>query len=449
MKKVLVMLAILVAGSTVANAQLNGLLNKAKKAAQEKVEGATKKGKEKTEKAAESTAKKGKEAAKAASLKPSKAAIAADPQASITEPEKGFTKSPAYIAAFYENLDKKIFPFQPYYTEDNRIMYQPDSLYIWKVYLDFNDLLNQHQVDPLHSCIFGNYIKRNDGLSVPTTDAFLNGAMARFLADPYSLKTYGDMVRVRLMFENMRMGFVTFCGSGDDQNSHFLKTPNEELRLMESQYERYYRWMKAYDMCCELIENTVPFNNIGSVCLNRMRTIEEMKKKGDANSLNIALRCWRELQYAMEDAEKSKNNPNDENYRNLKIDYEKYSIVEFNKFANPICLAAGPAVAMPKGVAVAANLQAKANELGKKNWGSKFVKAIFTTNNWQIFKNPKYPYNVMHRSLNVDFITLENGTYFVHHFVLKQMAKSNTTFGDYGIMAQMASPITQKVNYKK
>ena len=47
---------------------------------------------------------------------PSAEAVAADPNAKNTTVDKGYTKSIGQIHAFYEHLDTKRFPYQPYYA---------------------------------------------------------------------------------------------------------------------------------------------------------------------------------------------------------------------------------------------------------------------------------------------------------------------------------------------
>ncbi|MDY5035160.1 MAG: hypothetical protein SPF16_01740, partial [Prevotella sp.] len=82
--------------------------------------------------------------------------------------------------------------------------------------------------------------------------------------------------------------------------------------------------------------------------------------------------------------------------------------------------ASEPATEMAKGVSVPANLKSKADAEARKQWGAGFVKSIFLTSQWTEFTNPKYPYQVMHRSMDVDFIVKEGDNYFVYHWVFKE-----------------------------
>ena len=110
--------------------------------------------------------------------------------------------------------------------------------------------------------------------------------------------------------------------------------------------------------------------------------------------------------------------------------------------------ASEPATEMAKGVNVPANLKSKADAEARKQWGAGFVKSIFLTSQWTEFTNPKYPYQVMHRSMDVDFIVKEGDTYFVYHWVFKEGVYGGKGTGAFSIMARMKRPTKEKVNYK-
>ena len=110
--------------------------------------------------------------------------------------------------------------------------------------------------------------------------------------------------------------------------------------------------------------------------------------------------------------------------------------------------ASEPATEMAKGVNVPANLKSKADAEARKQWGAGFVKSIFLTSQWTEFTNPKYPYQVMHRSMDVDFIVKEGDTYFVYHWVFKEGVYGGKGTGAFSIMARMKRPTKEKVDYK-
>ncbi|MCI6723150.1 MAG: hypothetical protein MR463_01575 [Bacteroidales bacterium] len=110
--------------------------------------------------------------------------------------------------------------------------------------------------------------------------------------------------------------------------------------------------------------------------------------------------------------------------------------------------ASEPATEMAKGMNVPANLKSKADAEARKQWGAGFVKSIFLTSQWTEFTNPKYPYQVMHRSMDVDFIVKEGDNYFVYHWVFKEGVYGGKGTGAFSIMARMKRPTKEKVNYK-
>lgn len=64
---------------------------------------------------------------------------------------------------------------------------------------------------------------------------------------------------------------------------------------------------------------------------------------------------------------------------------------------------------MAKGVSAPPALKKIADAEARKTWGAGFVKSIFLTSQWTNFKNPKWPYQVMTRRMEVDFIVKEGG----------------------------------------
>ena len=127
MTKTIVALALLFGCSATTNAQIGGLLNKAKKAAKEKVENKVKKAKNDARNKAEDAAMEKTGMKKAdydpnRKYKPSKEALAADPQANDQTIQEGFTKSIGDIHACYEQI-QDVTLYSPYYTDDAKRFY--------------------------------------------------------------------------------------------------------------------------------------------------------------------------------------------------------------------------------------------------------------------------------------------------------------------------------------
>ena len=68
-----------------------------------------------------------------------------------------------------------------------------------------------------------------------------------------------------------------------------------------------------------------------------------------------------------------------------------------------------PTTELAKGVSAPPALKKIADAEARKTWGAGFVKSIFLTSQWTNFKNPKWPYQIMTRRMEVDFIVKEGG----------------------------------------
>jgi len=127
--------------------------------------------------------------------------------------------------------------------------------------------------------------------------------------------------------------------------------------------------------------------------------------------------------------------------------FNKVSMSRYMTFVAEDYAMSAKADALPNGVNVPANIKRAADAEGKKQWGAKFVKSVFKTSKWKEFKNPKYPYQVRHRSMDVDFIVKEGSAYYVYHWVLKEGVSRGKGTGTFSIMARMKQPTREKVTY--
>lgn len=217
------------------------------------------------------------------------------------------------------------------------------------------------------------------------------------------------------------------------------------VSLFEKEEPRTQRWHTVKRQATDLAISVTPIEIIGGAINNAINRYKKHEAEGNTKQMFITSR---EIQLMMEHLQAH------DNYEQRKKDFEPliraYEPIEgsYRSLLQSNYDASAPAVAMPKGVSVSAALQNVANAEGKKQWGDKFVKAIFLTSNWREFKNPKYPYNVMTRTMDVDFITKEGDNYFVNHWVLKEGVSGGKGTGTYSINARMKQPVKEKVNYK-
>lgn len=466
-------LALAFAITTPANAQFGNLLNKAKKTVKENVDMEVKASRKKAEDAAAGAVNKitgeadrstelsiagapaeesnnyggaynGIETLYKRNLRPSEAAVAADPKASITTVEKNYTKSPAQMRGVWEQLDAKLFPYQPYYAEENKGFYDPDADAPVIVYGQLCRLLEEAEMPFGKPGLFAEFVKYKDDLHVPAVDVLLCSYYAEFIADPESYVAYNHFVKAR----------VAHTGFTSDRIKMNMKDPMKyaatmgdgtAVNLFEKEFDRIGRWRNVNRMAERLAHGATPFDIIGAAATNAINRYKQHEAKGDTKQMIVT---GREIQAIMDDL------VHHDEYEQRKADctslmrqYEpikdKYrSLLQSNHDAS------APAVAMAQGVNVPAAVKSKADAEARKQWGDAFVKSVFLTSQWKELKNPKYPYQVMHRSMDVDFIVKEGNNYFVYHWVLKEGVSGGKGTGTFSIMARMKQPTKEKVDYR-
>lgn len=187
----LAVLALAFATATPALAQFDNIQNKTKNAAKEKVDKSVIENKLDVDETADKTMESSGLSAAISSievtcgnegayggiatlhklnLRPSATAMEADSAAGITSVEKNYTKSPAQIRGIWERLDTTLFPYQPYYAEENRAFYNPDDETPIIVYAKICRLLEEAETafGRTGACSeFVNYV--NGSASLPST----------------------------------------------------------------------------------------------------------------------------------------------------------------------------------------------------------------------------------------------------------------------------------------
>lgn len=463
-------IALAFAATTPAEAQFGGLLNKAKKAAKEKVDKKAKEAKNKAENAArgaigdaaenagvpgaaglsddESNAYEGAYGGLndlyAKNLKPSAEAVAADPKASVTTVEQNYTKSPAQMRGVWEKLSPELFPYQPYYAQENIAYYDTDGKTPVVVYYKICDVLENADRTMRLGGVLSEFVEYKDGTNVPIVELLLNPYFAEFFADSQGYVPYNHFVRASIVASAMPTK-IKLNTKDDGYKYTITMGDGSTVSLFEKEEPRTGRWHKVKGRAEAMAMSVTPIEIIGGAINNAINRYK--KHKADGNTKQIIITS-REIQLMM------KHLQGHDNYEQRKKDFEPliraYEPIQdsYRSLLQSNYDASAPAVAMPKGVSVSAALQNTANAEGKKQWGDKFVKAIFTTSKWTEFKNPKYPYQVMHRSMDVDFITKDGDNYFVNHWVLKEGVSGGKGTGTYSIMARMKQPTREKVDYK-
>ena len=213
MTKTIVALALLFGCSATTNAQIGGLLNKAKKAAKEKVENKVKKAKNDARNKAEDAAMEKTGMKKAdydpnRKYKPSKEVLAADPQANDQTIQEGFTKSIGDIHACYEQI-QDVTLYSPYYTDDAKRFYGIGAEEGTFYNIFFGMFSETLKYDGIHKAYhypkFTPVNLANDQIQVPCDEFVLNFWKCRFIADPKSEKALKEFVYAYTWLNSMNV----------------------------------------------------------------------------------------------------------------------------------------------------------------------------------------------------------------------------------------------------
>lgn len=463
-----VAIALAFAITTPANAQFGNVLNKAKKAVKEKVETTVKETKKKVEnttsvavdkttgEVAERTGiseevstknegsyggikdlyKKG--------LKPSAAAVEADPKASVNTVERNYKKSPAQLRGVWEHLSPELFPYQPYYADVNKDYFDPDAEAPIIIYAKICRLLEEADRPFGKKGLMAEYFQYKDDTNVPIVDVLLSSYYAEFIADPESYVAYNHFNRAHIVQNAFNSNNVKM-NMEDPMKFTAMMGDGTTVSLFEKEHDRIARWNEVNRIAEDLLINVTPLNTIGASADNAIRRYKQHEEKGDIQQMIITSR---EIQAIVNDLvnhrdyEKRKSDCSGtlREYEPIKDKYLELLQSNHEKTA--------PAAEMPKGVTAPANLKKIADAEAYKQWGNKFIKSIFITSKWTEFKNPKYPYEVLIRRVEVDFIVKEGNDYFVYHYVLTEGVTGGKGNGIYNISARMKQPTKEKVNYK-
>jgi len=110
----------------------------------------------------------------------------------------------------------------------------------------------------------------------------------------------------------------------------------------------------------------------------------------------------------------------------------------------------GRPIEMPKTYDMGTDLAKKALDAAQKQFDGSFKvdKVVFISNNWTEYKEQKYPYRVMHRSINAALLTKIGDRWLIRYYYFKQASDQNGGWTqNYGFEAGSDSD-PKPVNYK-
>ena len=428
---------------TTANAQLGGLVNKAKKAVKDKVENKAKMTKYEAKAKANQAVKN--------------AASEAGVPVSDDSIDNGTPKAGKHPKSLTD-LDPQLFIYP--LTEDTEL-YDVTNPRVEKAYVDFCNLIllkgAERRYAPHGQLDFVDYQSPNGLKQIHVTEYPLAAYFSYFMMNPAEISGYQCYIRARLMVDNYRKSEIAvypykknprqgwdavYPGAKEKRNITF--EDGKSVTLLETENARQQRWSKVADQAEDILHANTPYPVVRSVLKGTLEAIKQCDAAGrPADAYNLL--C--EAEYMMKDLGSHPLHSKDEQWQDIGEQYLDY----FNNKRLEWLDAAGATrvkpVDMPKAASVSADIQNQATAKAKAKYGAKFVKAIVVQSDWGIFKEREYPYNISHRSIAVDVITKEGNDYFVNHEDLRQNYVGGK-YGSYDLRPSMQTPLKQKVNYK-
>ena len=471
----------LVAGIN-AEAQLGGALNRAKQAAEKTVKEAEKTVNNATQEA-EQTVNNASQQAPAGSqqaapttsqpaavlsaavtpqqsAKPSAEAIAADPRASVTTVEEGYTKSPEEIRAAYEilcnadpNFPNKARFFFPYYHPYlKKYYYLTDS----KEELDFFSKAGRsldahrsksrqwsrfnesgmsilassrdnHQSGPEYvwdTIPAGNRTPwgcLDDCIGImPVGIHVIHAGYALFLADPEGLKPFMRLCEARNAADAYN-GSINITGGSDGRT---LNSRPEKLTVKwdhANELPRNYETTQVYNA----VRTITPMSVIRDAATYYKNEVAKYDAANDiANTryyfhlFEVAMYYWSEYTDAKKKTELAAE------MDDLFVQYVRYA-KRYKEWADAAKLDAAP-IEMPKTYTMNATLAAKALEVAKSQFENrntepfKVDRIVFLTDKWSEAREQAWPNRVVTRTIQVGVLTNQNGKWIIRQWTLQQ-----------------------------
>lgn len=333
-------------------------------------------------------------------FKPSAEAIAADPNATNPNIDKGYTKSIGEFHASYEHLDKDNFPYQPYYKYP--AFYRMDNGKDGKLMDHFFFALKGALATPdlkRYSMPYEDIIL-TDGTKacVPIDERFRNAYTAFYLADPTSTAAFKSYTWV-LLFQKQLLGHIEYIVE-DKTRGIVNAEQGYMLPWVDFYNKRWQREQEAYEKAITVTN----FDEIVDVADSWFSACEGAKDSFE--------KYW---YFSMGQAifehivEKHKDyNPSHNGVRQAAMKLEKLRVKRV-AMKEAVIAEHAPATPLPTGVQVSGEIQSRGTAAAKAFAGANFQKVIFLKANWETFKEMHYPYRITAYRIPVVVVTKENG----------------------------------------
>lgn len=409
--KALTALVIAFGVQTTANAQLGGLLNKAKKAGKDKVE----------QKVDNTKSQAVNQASDAAGInEPSAEGVVWRWQGKESELGQwadkivftGDRKSDAYKQQVF--LHMKIF---------GEVLARVTSTEAYGLldYITSDDKKTCAPIDEIPRYAWTKAFVDN-----PTVDNFKVFAMVLLYDSP----TY--MVYLQYPMSNAASGVV------NADKGWMLAWPSESAMNNERRARE--------DYAIEIAKKKIPLKDICDYTLMQYQRAEAAIEQGSP-SLAHGYFMAEELKKRVI-AEHPQYDASAECVRLVEAESAKWQANQGEKYRNMVeacAVSSAKPVDVPTGVNVSADIKTNGDAAAKK-WAQlknfEYVKTIYLTNSWRAFKNPKFPYNVTHHAIEAAVICKTGGKY-----VMQKMDLQKSLKGEYSMVVGLGAKLTP-VNYK-
>ena len=472
--RVMMAIVVMFAVSINVEAQTGGLLDRAKKAVKQDTEKAVKQQKQSKPKSTASPSQSTTSPTSATpptstpsqsnetttpKLKPSAEAIAADPRASVTTVEEGYTKSPAEIRAAYESLyakselqsNKANFFFPYYHPYLKKYYYLTDSKEELEFFSNAGRTLDAHRSK---SRKWSRYYDLGNNIMATSRDNFepnpeyvwdtipagnrtpwecfddcigiipvgihvIHAGYALFLADPEGLKPFMRLCEARNA-ANAYRGSINIEGGTDGRT---LRTRSEKLTVP---------WKHAIDLdrfdgseVYGVIRAQTPVSVIRDAATYYKNEVAKYDAANDIvntryyfHLFEVAMYYWKEY------TDPKKREQLADDLEELFYEYKKYA-GRYNEWYKASQLDIAP-IDMPKTYTMNATLAAKALEVAKKQFENrsedpfKVDKIVFLSDKWSEAREQAWPNRVVTRTIQVGVLTNMNGKWVIRQWTLQQ-----------------------------
>ena len=402
-------------------------------------------------------------------------ASSSDPRASVTTVEEGYTKSPADIRKAYNRLDNEFY-FFPYSHPNLRNYYLLDDS---KEEMDFfnqscrtvdeNMRVGNIDCGYLKSLHFGGMVKcryyhfieetipsgnKGTGENILESTGVtpigihpIYAGFALFEADPAGLKPFMRYCEARNAAKGMESVHI---GQGDYIFGKTVMTKDGKKELPISWNEMFPEKLYKKDNALrDLVKRKTPIGVIKEATTYYNDQIKKCLAAKDYANTRYYSHLFEHAMFLWEEKEGT-SGADFKTFYAEKVKYEK----EYKDWMR-LELASSAPIEMPKTYTENADLTARILVAAKRQAESEdppfnVDKVVFTSGDWSINKDGKFPYDVVSRTRYVAFLTNENGQWMIRYAQVQQNSNGTGGWKDgYGfIYIHHADKIPQPVDYK-